>query len=170
MGQIREAELPGLGKKFLVDLESGERLGIVVYDEGERELFFFSPLNKDEPLCSATLSDQEARQVGSIIGGSFYQPRFLEKLETAMADLHIEWLTVKEGSAVVNKTIGELGLRKNYGVTVIAVIEGGEKWKKKCSAINPGPSFVFAPGQIVIVAGRGDALSNFEKMVSSGES
>ncbi len=169
MAQIREGELPGLGKKFLVDLESGDRLGIVIYDEGDRELFCFSPDNKDEPLCSVTLSDREARQVGSIIGGSFYQPRFLEKLETAIADLHIEWLAVKEGSAIVNKTIGELGLRKNHGVTIIAVIEGGDRWKRKCTAINPGPNFVFAPGQVVIAAGRRDALINFEKMVAGGE-
>jgi len=164
VAQIREAELPGLGKKYLVELESGERLGIIIYDEGNRELFYFAP-EEDEPTCSVALTDQEARQVGSIIGGAFYQPKLLEKLETAIADLHIEWLKVVPQAQVVGKTIGELGLRKNLGVTVIAVIEEVDK-KKKCAAINPGPTFTFVPGQTVVVAGRRDSVARFEGMVT----
>lgn len=163
--QIREAELPGLGKKYLVELDGGDRLGIVIYDEGNRELFYFAA-GKDEPLCSVMLTDQEAWQVGSIIGGSFYQPKVLEKLETAIADLHIEWLTVRDKSMIVGRTIGELALRKSLGVTVIAVIEEEDRKKRKCTAINPGPSFKFAPGQVVIAAGRRDALMQFEEMVA----
>lgn len=165
MAQIKEAELPGLGKKYMVELESGERLGIVIYDEGNRELFYFAP-EEGEPACSVALTDQEARQVGSIISGAFYQPKLLEKLETAIADLHIEWLKVVPQAWVVGKTIGELGLRKNLGVTVIAVIEEADRKKRKCATINPGPAFTFAPGQIVVVAGRGDAVAQFERMVT----
>ncbi|MEW5762251.1 MAG: cation:proton antiporter regulatory subunit [Bacillota bacterium] len=165
MAEIKEAELPGLGKKYVVELESGERLGIVIYDEGNRELFYFAA-EDDEPACSVTLTDQEARQVGSIIGGAFYQPKLLEKLETAIADLHIEWLKVAPRAPIVGKTIGELGLRKNLGVTVIAVIEEPDKKKRKCAAINPGPAFTFAPAQTVVVAGRADAVAQFERMVT----
>ncbi|RDV83935.1 cation:proton antiporter regulatory subunit [Ammonifex thiophilus] len=163
MAIIKEAELPGLGKKYSVALESGDRLDIIIYDEGEREIFFFPP-GEEEPLCSATLTDQEARQVGSIIGGAFYQPRLLEKLEAAIAELFIEWIKVKPGSSLVGKSIGELGLRKNFGITVIGVVEEGERGKKKTVAINPGPSFTFSPGQIVIVAGRRDAVEHFESL------
>lgn len=165
MAQVKEAELPGLGKKYLVELESGERLGIVIYDEGNRELFYFAA-EEDEPTCSVTLTDEEARQVGSIIGGAFYQPKLLEKLDAAIADLHIEWIKVAPGAAVAGKTIGELGLRKNLGVTVIAVIEEMDKKKRKCTAINPGPGFTFAPGQIIVAAGRRDAIAQFEGMVT----
>ncbi|MGQ9497965.1 MAG: cation:proton antiporter regulatory subunit [Desulfotomaculales bacterium] len=162
---IKEAELPGLGKKYMVELEGGERLGIIIYDEGNRELFYFAPA-EDEPTCSVTLTDQEARQVGLIIGGAFYQPKLLEKLEAAIADLYIEWLKVAPQAPVAGKTIGELGLRKNLGVTVIAVIEEVDSKKKKCTAINPGPGFTFVPGQTVVVAGRRDAIARFEGMVT----
>jgi TrkA domain protein len=165
MGVIKEAELPGLGKKYLAELESGDRFVVVIYDEGNRELFYFAP-GEDEPICSTTLTDQEARQIGSIIGGVFYQPKLLEKLEAAVDELHIEWLKIAPNAPVAGKTIGDLGLRKKFGVTIVAVIEDAGKGKKRTAAINPGPSYVFIPGQTVIVAARRDALGHFERMVT----
>ncbi|MEW6447563.1 MAG: cation:proton antiporter regulatory subunit [Bacillota bacterium] len=165
MAEIKEAELPGLGKKYMVRLDSGERFGIVIYDEGNRELFFFGA-DEDEPACSVTFTDQEARQVGSIIGGAFYQPKVLEKLEAAVAELHIEWLKISPNAEVAGKSIGDLAVRKKYGITIVAVIEETEKGKKRTAAINPGPGYVFTPGQTIIVAGRRDALEKFERMVT----
>jgi len=165
VGIIKEAELPGLGKKYLAQLESGDRLAVVIYDEGGRELFYFTP-GEEEPACSVTLTDQEARQIGSIIGGAFYQPKVLEKLEAAVAELHIEWLKISPNAAIVGKSIGELALRKKHGVTVLAVIEETEKGKKRTAAISPGPGYIFTPGQTVIVAGRRAALEEFERMMA----
>jgi len=130
MSLIKEAELPGLGKKYQIELESGDRLVVVIYDEGHRELYHF-PSGESEPAFSFALTDQESRQVGSVIGGSFYQPRMLEKLELAIAELRIEWLKVAPNAQVVGKSIGELGLRKNHGVTVIGdryVYKTAETW------------------------------------------
>ncbi len=156
-----------MGKKYDIKLESGDRIVVVIYDEGSRELYFFDP-NEEEPLSSVTLTDQEARQVGSIIEGAFYQPRLLEKLEMAISDLRIEWLKVKEGSAVAGRSIGELGLRKNLGVNVIAVIEDKGKGHKTTIAINPGPGFVFQHGQTLVVAGTVGNIQRFEDMVRGG--
>ncbi len=164
MGNIKEAELPGLGKKYQAELESGERMVVVIYDEGHRELFYFPP-EENEPACSVTLTDQEARQIGSIIGGAFYQPKMLEKLETAIAELRIEWLKIAPGAPIAGKSIGELGLRKNLNVTVIAVIEEERKGKKR-TTINPGPGFVFSPGQTVVVAGKAGSIEQFQEMVT----
>ena len=121
MPVIKEAELPGLGKKFEISLDNGDRVAVVILDEGNREVYYF-PAGEEDALSSVTMTDQEARQVGAIISGSFYQPHLLEKLETAVADLHIEWIKVQEGSEVAGKSIGELGLRKNHGIIVIAAI------------------------------------------------
>ncbi|MEW6425156.1 MAG: TrkA C-terminal domain-containing protein [Bacillota bacterium] len=165
MSGIKEAELPGLGKKYQVELESGESVVVVIYDEGHRELFYF-PADESEPACSFTMTDQEARQIGSIIGGAFYQPRMLEKLEMAIAELRIEWLKVAPDAQVAGKSIGDLGLRKNLGITVIAIIEEDKKGKKKTTAINPGPSFVFTPGQIMVVAGKTGSIEQFQVMVT----
>lgn len=168
MGLIKEVELPGLGKKYQIELESGERMVIIIYDEGHRELYISSP-GDSEPAFSFTLTDQESRQVGSIIGGAFYQPRMLEKLEMAIADLRIEWLEVAKNAPVVGKSIGELGLRKNHNITVIAIIEKDSKGKKRATAINPGPTSVFYPGQLVVVAGSAGNIEKFQETMTGKE-
>lgn len=163
MATIREAELPGLGKKFQLNLEDGEQIVIIIHDDGTREIYYFAE-DADEPLASFSLSDQESRQLGSIIGGAFYQPRTLERLDTAVSDLRIEWLKVRENSGITGKSIGDLGLRKNHGIIIIAVMEDKGKGRKETVSINPGPGYVFRPGHTVVAAGKSDKIKAFEKM------
>lgn len=163
MTVIREAELPGLGKKYQLNLENGEQIAVIIHDDGRREIYYFTE-DADEPVASVTLSDQESRQLGSIIGGAFYQPRTLERLDTAISDLRIEWLKVGDGSEIAGKSIGELGLRKNHGIIIIAVMEDKGRGRKETIHINPGPSYIFQPGHTVIAAGRHDKMKIFEKM------
>ncbi len=163
MAIIREAELPGLGKKYLMKLENDEQVVVIIHDDGTREIFYFND-DEDEPLASVTLSDQESRQLGSIIGGAFYQPRSLEKLDAAIAELRIEWLRVCTNSEITGKSIGDLGLRKNLGIIVIAVLADKGKGGKEIISINPGPGYVFQPGHTIIAAGRNDKMQPFEKM------
>lgn len=163
MTTIREAELPGLGKKYQMLLENGEQIVVIIHDDGNREVYYFNE-DADEPLASVTLSDQESRQLGSIIGGAFYQPKTLDRLETAISDLRIEWLKVKGTAEIAGKSIGELGLRKNHRIIVIAALEDTGKGRKETICINPGPSYVFQPGHTVIAAGQHAKMKEFEKM------
>ncbi len=163
MTLIREAELPGLGKKYEVSLENGDQVAVIIHDDGTRELYYF-PQDGDDPLAAITLSDQESRQLGSIIGGAFYQPKTLERLETAVSELRIEWLKVQGKSGIAGKSIGELGLRKNHGIIIIAVMEDKGRGRKETVCINPGPGYVFEPGQTVVAAGKNEKMKEFEKM------
>lgn len=163
MTLIREAELPGLGKKYQLNLENGEQVSVIIHDDGTREIYYFTE-DGDDPLAAITLSDQEARQLGSIIGGAFYQPRTLERLDTAVSNLRIEWLKVLEKSKIAGKSIGDMGLRKNHGIIIIAVMEDKGGGRKETIFINPGPGYVFQPGHTVIAAGRNDKIKEFEKM------
>jgi len=160
---ISEAELPGLGKKYQLRLGDGGQIIVIIHDDGNREIYYFSN-DADEPIFSVLLSDQESRQLGSIIGGAFYQPRTLEKLGTVVSGLSIEWLKVKEDSGIRGKSIGELGLRKNHGINIVAVLEDKGRGGKETVSINPGPGYVFQPRHIIVAAGRKDKMISFEAM------
>lgn len=163
MTLIREAELPGLGKKYQLNLENGDQVVVIIHDDGTREIYHFAE-DGDEPLSTVLLSDQESRQLGSIIGGAFYQPRTLDRLDTAVSDLRIEWLKVRGDSDIAGKSIGEMGLRKNHGIIIIAVMEDKGGGRRETIHINPGPGYVFKPGHTVVAAGRIDKIRQFEKM------
>ena len=68
MSSISESILPGVGRKFQVDTLSGDRLTIVIHDDGTRELYHFSRKNLDRPASVLRLTDGEARQIAGIVG------------------------------------------------------------------------------------------------------
>jgi K+/H+ antiporter YhaU regulatory subunit KhtT len=59
MSTISEVFLPGVGRKFQVETITGDRLVIVIHDDGLRELYHFTRPDLDRPASVLRLSDGE---------------------------------------------------------------------------------------------------------------
>lgn len=160
---IRETDLPGIGKKFQVTTRGGDKLVIVVHDDGRRECYHFDPDNPDDAVSIVTLDDDEARMVAAIIGGMTYKPRALETIEVALDDLIIEWYRVEPEYKCVGKTIGELNVRQISGATIIAIVG-----KQQSKQINPGPDVVIKAEATLIVAGERGQQKLFKNIMMNG--
>lgn len=79
MSGLRECDLPGVGKKFVLNTYSKQRLVVIIHHEGKRELYILD--RDDEPLASVVLQDEEARQLGAVIGGAYYKSTAAESPE-----------------------------------------------------------------------------------------
>src|ERR1043165_4847049 len=99
MSSISEVFLPGVGRKFQVETLDGDRLVIVIHDDGTRELYHFKRKELDRAASVLRLSDGEARQIAGIIGGLTYVPRRLPTAEIVLGELVLEWFTVERGAA-----------------------------------------------------------------------
>ncbi|AKO91083.1 MULTISPECIES: cation:proton antiporter regulatory subunit [Priestia] len=162
---IKESDLPGIGRKFEILTKENEKLTIIVHDDGRREVYHFDEDDHDEILSSITLEDNEARQIAAILGGMVYKPQALESIEVAFDDLIIEWFKVEPGSKAVGRTLGELDVRQNYGVTVIAIIK-----KDKQKLTNPGADAVVESHDRLVLSGERKELKTLEtSLLSKGD-
>ena len=158
---ITESSLPGVGKKFQIDLEDGQILVIVIHNTGRRDVFVKPDENADSEKLFE-LSDQLARTIGTILEGAYFQPIKSEDKETTLGDgTSIEWFDVPDGSPVEGTSLADILADKEIGVAIVAVQRGDEvipasKADKRLQS-----------GDTVIVVGETDALERFESLLGS---
>lgn len=144
--KVRESTLPGVGKKYVMQLESGGHVALVVRPDGERRLFHFLP-GEDRPVDMARFNRDEAQQLANLMGHALVAPPDLGELELVLGGLDIEWVQVHEDSDMVGQTLEASGLRNRTGASVIAVMRGGK------AVPNPSPDFVFRAGDTAVLTG-----------------
>ncbi len=154
MSEIKESDLPGIGKKFTLELDSGDKLVVVIRSSGEREVFKFIK-NNDEPTSVTTLNDEEARQVGAILSGTYFQPVIEEGQKLTMKNATMEWIKIIPDSTLANKNIEELDIRKKTGVTITTIIRG------ETVIPNPPTSEILKPQDTIIIIGNNEQVKNF---------
>lgn len=145
---IREGELPGIGRKFEIVTKTNEKIVIVIHDDGRREMYHFDE-DHEESVSSVVFNDSEARQIASIIGGMVYKPQAVESVEMALEGLVIEWFKVEPGAQAIGKTIGGIDIRNKYNVTVISMLKKNMK-----KLFNPGPETEIEAGDMLVLSGE----------------
>jgi TrkA domain protein len=157
---IYEADLPGVGKKFEVELDGERRLIIVIHNTGKRELFVRESEDEDADKLFE-LTDRMARQVGTIMEGAYFQPIRTETIDTVLSDdTLIEWVNVTDGSPLVGETLAETRLRQELGVSVIAVQRGDE------TITNPDPNTPIEVEDTLVVLGSHEACQRLDEVVA----
>jgi TrkA domain protein len=154
---IKETNLPGIGKKFAVTPIAGGEIILIVHDNGTREIYRYGADDNAEHIIS--FNDGEARKIAGILGGMAYAPKALENMELSLSDLTIEWHKPEPDAPIYGKTIGDLGVRKNTGVHIIAIID-----KDGRSTVNPGPDSSMNPGDTIVLAGTRDQIRAFKTL------
>jgi len=161
MVEIEETTLPGVGQKYTLRLEEGGRLVIVLHHDGRRDVYHFPEDDSEEPCDVVGLADDEARQIGAILGGAFFKPRVVEDLEVVLGELIIEWFRITESDPSVGKTLGELALRRRTGASVIAIIRDGRQ-----SLPNPGPDARVAAQDSLVALGTRAQLDALQALLT----
>jgi TrkA domain protein len=158
--QVKEHDLPGVGKKFALTTNEGERMTVVIHNSGHREVYTFRG-SEEFPSHAVRLEDAEARMLGAILGGAYFQPAVAESMDMVLGQLSVEWFRVAAGSPLAGRTIQDSAIRTHTGASVIAILRGGR------SLPNPGPGEVMEAGDTLLVVGDRQQVQRFRQEVGA---
>jgi TrkA domain protein len=158
MGE-RSVELPGLGTKFELETEKGDKIAVIFLNSGRNQLYLQEKGNESPQVVD--LSPSEARRLGSVLSGAVIEAE-KEAVEigfSALSDLRIRVHTYIARKNLAGRCIGDLQIRTRSGATLIAVSRQGK------NVINPPPSFTFQEGDILVIIGESEHLRVFENQI-----
>ena len=153
--RFRETDLPGVGKRYTLELEGGGELTLIIHNTGRREIYIIEE-EEEDPTCVISMTEDEAKELGFLLAGTTYQPIAPEKMELIMKEMVMEWVKVGEGANISGKTIAEAQIRKRTGASIVAIIRGSDMF------VNPDPNETrIQSGDTLVVAGTRGQLKNF---------
>jgi len=164
MSSISETYLPGVGRKFQIETVRGDRLVVVIHDDGDRELYHFDRKNLERPASVIALTDGEARQIAGIVGGLTYVPNALPTAEVILDDLVLDWFTIEPGAAAIGKSIRELEARTITGASIVSLVEPDH-----AKRTNPEADTVLNEGATLILAGDRQTISALKRLLINGK-
>jgi TrkA domain protein len=159
---LRETRLPGIGVKYSFRTAAGGRIAVILHNDGRREIYFYEDVDDEDPTAVIDLTDDEARQLGAVIGGAYERPKIVEELELALGELTIEWVPVPDDSPLIGQTLAECGFRAKTGITVIAILRDPEP------VAGAQPSDVVLKGDTLVTVGKLGRYKAFRKLLAEG--
>lgn len=155
---VREHDLPGVGKKFAITTGGGDRLTVIIHNTGHREIYFFES-GEDFPAYAVRLDDGEARKLGAILGGAYFQPAVAESMDVVLDQLSVEWLKVRPDSPLAGAAIGQAGVRQKTGASIIAILRQGK------AQPNPQPGDRMEAEDTLVVVGDREQVGRFKALL-----
>lgn len=143
---IYETDIPGVGRKFELELTGDMRVVVIVHHDGRCELY-----RRDGPDADGEkildLTGDQANKLGSILEGAYFEAVDIDALTVPLGDAIIEWIEISEASDIAGTALGESNLRAETGVSVIAVQRGEQ------TVSNPDPEFEIEAGDLLVSIG-----------------
>lgn len=156
---ITESDLPGVGKKFEIELVDGEMV-VVIHNTGKRELFYRPKPNADSEKVFE-FGDDLARTIGSIIEGAHFQPLEPAIQETTLpGGILLEWYELYPGSGLIGETLESAEVGNRTGFTVVAIQRDDE------TIDSPPPETTLKEGDTVIGVGTRENCEAFEELLT----
>ena len=158
---VFEVALPGIGHRYTLPAADGGRVVVVIHHSGRRDVYVFAPgASVDQPpSATISLTDDQARRLGAVLGGAYFKPAVVADVETVIGDLLIDWVTVRADSQATGHSIAELEIRRSTRMTVVAILRDG------ATVLAPGPGERIRADDRLVVVGRQDDLGGFLRHV-----
>jgi TrkA domain protein len=134
---------------------------VIIHNTGHREIYHFKK-GEDYPFAAIRLQDPEARKLGAILGGAYFQPPVAESMDLILEQLSIEWIKVDPSSPMAGQTLEGAAIRQKTGASVMALLREGKAFP------NPQPGERIEAGDTLMVIGSREQVSGFASFCRGG--
>ncbi|MGW0481862.1 cation:proton antiporter regulatory subunit [Nonomuraea sp. NPDC003214] len=159
--EVEQTALPGIGLRHDFTTQSGKRVGVVSHRTGRRDLVIYDREDPDRACEVVKLNDEEADALVELLGA----PRIVQRLNQAHQEVEglvSLQLAIPPGSPYAGRPMGDARVRTRTNASIVAVVRNGNV------VASPGPGFVFAAGDIVVVVGTADSTSEVADILAEG--
>lgn len=157
---VYEADVPGVGRKFELELGGDERLIVLIHHNGKREIYLRPGENQDSQKLFG-LTGKRARQLGSILEGVYFQPVEMDDIQVPLGEAIIEWIDIDPSAPVVGQSLQDANIREQTGISIIAIQREEE------TIANPQPSTTIEAADILVSLGTRDEQRAFAELVET---
>jgi TrkA domain protein len=159
--EIFEVMLPGIGRRYSLPAVDDARVVVVLHHSGRRDLYSVPPgaSPSGAPAACVSLTDDQARRLGAVLGGAYFKPSVVTDVETVIGNLLIDWVTLRLDSPGADRSIADLEIRRRTRMTVVAILRDEE------TLLAPEPRETLRAGDRLVVVGRQEDLGAFLRHV-----
>lgn len=150
MARVSETPLPGVGVRYDFVTAEGDRVGVVSTRTGRRELLLYDHDDPDSCRAVIRLDADDAHTLTELMGASEVSES-VSRMH-AVEGITLDWLVVAPHSAFVGRALADLRLRTATGVSIVAVVRGGETYP------SPGADFVLEESDTAVVVGTPEGI------------
>lgn len=158
--EIQVEELPGIGRLFRFESDSGEVLTVVIHNSGRRDIYLAGE-GDDEPVA-LSMTDRQAHRVGDLLSGDYSAPSDVSEVQRVVNDMVVEWVALNPGSPAADRSLADVSAHELTGVTVLCLVRGD------ATIDDPDYSHPLKAGDRLVVAGRREKLGLFRRIVAGG--
>lgn len=160
MSEVQETSLPGIGVRYDVTTEAGERVGVLVHRTGRRDLLVYDRDDPDRCRATMALAPDEARTVAELLGPSQLVTQ-LGATQQELGGLVIDWLTVRPGSELAGATLRSAAVHTRTGVSVVAFLRG------TTTLASPGADVAMEADDVLVAVGTPDGVHQLAALARS---
>lgn len=159
---VSETLLPGVGIRYEFETSARQRVGVIVYREGNSEIVAYA---KDDPDACTTLlelEEDEAETIAELLGA----PRFFRKLADLTREipgLQTEPIRLPSTSAYVGRTLGETHTRTLTGVSIVAIVRGEDV------ITSPSPDQLLLANDLLVAIGTSSGVRKVHALLEASK-
>jgi TrkA domain protein len=154
---IQETRLPGVGVRHDFTTSEGDRVAVVTYRSGRRELAIYDAKDPDDRRAVLHLSPEDAITLGETLGTSQVSEAVVEAQR--LEGLAIEWIALGPSSTAAGTTIADGEFRTRTGASIVAIVRGST------TIPAPEPTVAFEAGDVVVAVGTPDGLRRLRDLL-----